>query len=156
MTLKPILRVLLVLALGCVPIWVSISGCKGNNGQDTVLATAANPSHTLRATVVLRQYFVDGKADTSPTTYVLLDKDTGKPEYDNGAEFQDSQVVVKPSQCGPLTVEWADDRLLKVICQKCGIALSAIGPHPAGMQSIRIEYEGFPERSSWETGPGAN
>ena len=152
MKFLPRLTVLALLAA----VSLASGGCKNNNRQDTVQATAANPSHTWRATVILRQYFVDGKADTSPTTYVLLDKDTGKPQYDNGVDFQDAQVVMKPSQCGPLGVEWADDHLLRVICEKCGIALSAVGPHPSAMSSIRIEYSGFPDRSSWETGSGAN
>jgi hypothetical protein len=106
--------------------------------------------------VILRQYYVDGKFDTSPTTYVLLDRDTGKPEFIKGVDFKDSQVVIKPSQCGPLRVEWVDDRTLQVICEKCGIALSAVGEHPSGVGAVRILYEGFPEMSSWETAPRRN
>jgi hypothetical protein len=131
-----------------------LCGCKDR--QDTVIASVVNPSHTYRATVLVRQYYVDGKVDTSPTTYVLLDKDSGKPDYGNGEDFADSQVVMKPSQCGPLDVQWDDDHLLKVICQKCGLALSAVGQHASGAGSVRIEYEGFPEMSSWETAPGGN
>jgi hypothetical protein len=149
--LPPWLTVLLIASFS-----LALGGCRNNDRQDTLIASAANPSHTWRATVILRQYFVDGKVDTSPTTYVLLDKDMGKPGYGNGEEFKDSQVVMKPSQCGPLNVRWTDDHLLKVVCEKCGLALTAVGPHSSGADGIRIEYEGFPDRSSWETGPGAN
>jgi len=128
-------------------------GCKVDTRQDTVLGSAASPSHTQRATIILRQYWVDGKFDTAPTTYVLLDTDTGKPEYGNGQDFKDAQVVMKPTRCGPLSVEWADDRTLKVKCEKCGLALSAVGEHATGIGATRIVYEGFPERSSWES-PG--
>jgi hypothetical protein len=150
------IRLRLVFVLIPVQVLLTVGGCKGNNRQDTVIASAANPSHTYRATIVLRQYFVEGKIDTSPTTYVLLDTDAGKPDYASGAEFKDSQVVMKPSQCGPLDVQWADDHVLKVVCEKCGIALSAVGQHAGSMGPIRIEYEGFPEMSSWETAPRAN
>ena len=135
----------------CLPF---LSGCKER--QDTVIASVANPSHTYRATVLVRQYYVDGKVDTSPTTYVLLDKDSGKSDYGNGAEFTDSQVVMKPSQCGPLDAQWVDDHLLKVICQRCGLALSAVGQHVSDVGSVQIEYDGFPEMSSWETAPASN
>jgi hypothetical protein len=149
---KPCLAIFLLLSISSF----SICGCRGNDREDTVIASAANPSHTYRATIILRQYFVDGKPDTSPTTYVLLDKDSGKPDYGNGSDFKDSQVVMKPSQCGPLNVRWKDDEDLEIICQKCGLALSAVGQHSSGIGSIRIEYAGFPEMSSWETGPSAN
>lgn len=152
MKLKPCLTILWLL----MPVPIALIGCKGNDRQDTVIATVANPSHTYRATILLRQYFVEGKVAASPTTYVLLDKDSGNSNYGNGVEFKDSQVVMKPSQCGPLGVQWSGDQVLKVICQKCGLALSAVGQHASGIGPIRIEYDGFPEMSSWETGPNAN
>jgi hypothetical protein len=55
-----------------------------------------------------------------------------------------------------LDVQWENDHLLRVICQKCGLALSAVGQHASGMDSIHIEYDGFPEMSSWETTAGSN
>jgi hypothetical protein len=143
---------LLLLASALMVLW----GCKENERRDTVIASAANPSHTYRATIILRQYFAEGKPDNSPTTFVLLDRDTGKPDYRNGEEFREDQVVIRPSQCGTLNVEWSDDQVLKVICEKCGLSLSAVGQHPRGVGSIRIDYEGFPELSSWETGSHAN
>jgi hypothetical protein len=143
-------------ALICVSLLTGVWGCRRNDRQDTVITSAANPSHTYRATIILRQYFVDGKIDTSPTTYVVLDADTGKPNYENGVEFKDSQVVMKPSQCGPMSVEWANDHMLKVICEKCGLALSGAGQHANTMGAIQVEYEGFPAVSSWESGPRAN
>lgn len=146
------LNILLFLAVSLFSVW----GCKGSDRADTVIASVANPSHTHRATIILRQYFVDGRPDTSPTTYVLLDKDSGKPDFGNGADFKESQIVMKPSQCGPLNLSWRDDQNLEVICQKCGIALSAVGQHASAVDSVRIEYEGFPELSSWETGPSSN
>jgi hypothetical protein len=39
------------------------------------MSSVANPSHTWRATILLRQYMVDGHFDGSPTTYVLMDRD---------------------------------------------------------------------------------
>jgi hypothetical protein len=145
------------LLLGAVSLLTAaLAGCHPNTRQDTLIQSLANPSRTLRATVILRQYYVDGKLDTSPTTYVLLDPYTAKPDYDNGTEFKDSQVVIKPSQCGPLSLEWVDDGTLKVICEKCGISLAAVGDHPSGVGSVRIQYEGFPEMSSWETAPHRN
>jgi hypothetical protein len=140
----------LMAAFGMV---ICLIGCKGSERQDTVIASAANPSHTLRATVILRQYYVDGKFDTSPTTYVLLDQDTGKPEFGNGQEFKPSQVVMQPSQCGPLSVDWPEENVLRITCEKCGLALSALGPHASGLGRVRIDYEGFPTLSSWETAP---
>jgi hypothetical protein len=133
-----------------------LPGCKADTRQDTVLTSAVNPSHTYRATVVLRQYYVDGKFDTAPTTYVLVDPDTGRPEYGNGEDFKDAQVVMKPTQCGPLSLKWVDDSTLKIRCEKCGLALSALGEHASGVGAVRVEYEGFPEMSSWETMPRAN
>jgi len=96
---------------------------------------------------------VDGQVNTSPTTYVLLDRNSGSFDYQPGMEFKDSQVVIKPSQCGPLSVKWIDNSALRITCEKCGLALSAVGPHPQGMGAIKIEYDGFPEMSSWETAP---
>jgi hypothetical protein len=128
-----------------------LSGCRGSQRLDTVLASVPNSNHTWRATILLRQDYVEGQFKRSPTTYVLLDKDTGAAHYENGVEFSDSQVVMKPSQCGQIKVEWIDDQALRVICDQCGLALSAIGRHADGIGAIRIEYEGFPEHSSWET-----
>jgi hypothetical protein len=148
---RPCLTILLL-----APVSITLWGCRNNDRQDTVIASAANPSHTWRATVILRQYFVDGKPDTSPTTYVLLDPDSGNPNYANGADFKDSQVALKASQCGALDVRWSQDRVLDVICKNCGLALSAVEEHSTAVGSIRVEYDGFPERSSWDPGPGAN
>lgn len=125
-------------------------GCRSGQRVDTVLNSAANSSRTFRATVLLRQYYVDGHLDNSPTTYVLLDKDTGKPDYENGMDFKESQIVMQPSQVGTLTVQWIDDQSLKITCVQCGLALSAVGPHADGVGRIRVVYEGFPETSSWE------
>lgn len=135
---------------------VATTGCYSNTHQDTLIQSRANPSHTYRATVVIRQYYVDGKFDTSPTTFVLLDPYSEKAVLDDSSDFKDFQVVIKPSQCGPLRVEWSDDRTLKIICDKCGIALSAVGQHPSGVGSVRVEYEGFPDMSSWEGAPHSN
>lgn len=142
--------VLLVLSVS-----FGLCGCRGNDHQDTLVASAANPSHTYRATILLRQGMVDGKVDTSPVTYVLVDKDTGKPRYSSHAEFKDSQIAMKAAQCGALQVRWTNDLALTVICQNCGLALSAT-QHATGVGAIRVDYEGFPERSSWEPGPGTN
>ena len=133
-----------------------LSGCRGNDYQDTLVASVANPSHTYRATILLRQGVTDGSVDTTPTTYVLVDKDTGKPRYSSHVEFKDSQIAMKATQCGALQVRWTNDLALTVTCQNCGLALSAATQHAAGVGAIRVEYEGFPERSSWEPGPGPN
>jgi len=132
---------------------LALSGCRGNQPQDTLISSVTNPDRTYRATIVLREYMADGQVNTSPTTYVLLERNSGSFDYQPGMEFKDSQVVMKPSQCGPLSVKWTDNNALKITCEKCGIALSAVGPHPQGMGPIKIEYDGFPEMSSWETGP---
>jgi hypothetical protein len=131
---------------------LGLVGCKADTRRDTVLESAANLSHTQRATVILRQYWVDGKFDTAPTTFVLLDSDRGKPDYQNGDDFPDSEVVMKPSRCGPLSIQWVDESTLKVTCEQCGLALSAVGGHVSGMGQTRIEYAGFPDASSWESG----
>jgi hypothetical protein len=132
---------------------LALSGCRGSQPQDTLISSVSNPDHTYRATIVLREYVTDGQVNTSPTTYVLLERSSGSFDYQPGVEFKDSEVVMKPSQCGPLSVKWTDNSALKITCEKCGIALSAVGPHPQGMGPIKIEYDGFPEMSSWETGP---
>ena len=131
-------------------------GCRPQDRRDVLVTSVANPSHTYRATILLRQGFVDGNVGTSPTTYVLLDEDSGKPDYPNGVEFRDSQVVMKPDRCGALELRWTEDHALSVICRNCGLALSAVGPHAGAIGPIRIEYEGFPERSSWEPGAASN
>jgi hypothetical protein len=130
---------------------LGLAGCRGQR-QDTVLSWALNPSHTWRATVVQREYFIDGHRDAAPTTYVLLDAGSGAPEYENGQEFTEAEVVMKPSRCGPLRLTWTGDESLEVRCEKCGLALSAAGRHASGVGKIRVEYAGFPERSSWEAG----
>ena len=135
---------------------VVLCGCKDNKGgqrQDTVLSSASNLSHAWRATVVLRQYLVEGHFDNSPTTYVLLDHDSGKPEYDNGEDFKDSQVVMKTARCGTLSLQWPDEDTLQITCEQCGLALSAVEEHTQGMGAIRVVYAGFPAQSSWEAGP---
>jgi len=156
MMLRPKPVALRKTALIAGSLCAALTGCHPDTRLDTLVQSAVNPSHTYRATVMLRQYYVDGKFDTTPTTYVLLHPYTATPEYGNGEDFPDSQVVIKPSQCGPLGVEWADDKTLEVICKKCGIALSAVGEHPSGVGAVRVEYEGFPEMSSWETAPRHN
>ena len=138
------------------PVLICFLSCRGNQRQDTVITSAANPSRSYRATVILRQYYVDGKFDDSPTTYVVLDKDSGAAAYANGVEFTASQVVMKPTQCGPLSVKWSGDYALTVVCEKCGLALSAVGPHADGLGPIKIQYDGFPQMSSWETAPHSN
>jgi hypothetical protein len=136
-----------------LPIVLCLWGCQGSQRQDTVVSSVTNPSGTYRATIVVREYFIDGHLDNSPTTYVLLDKNSGKPEYDGGQDFRDSEVVMKPAQCGPLSLRWDDDHTLKILCEKCGIALSAIGQHARGVGAIQVDYEGFPDMSSWEAAP---
>ncbi|MFC5864773.1 hypothetical protein ACFPT7_20865 [Acidicapsa dinghuensis] len=144
------------LAASMLPLLAILCGCRGHGRQDTVLSTASNLSQTWRATVILRGYFVDGKLDKSPATFVLLDKDSGKPNYENGQDFLDSQTVIKASDCGPLAVQWIDDSTLKVICNRCGLALSAVGQHPSLMGAVRVQYDGFPAVSSWEGGSSSN
>jgi hypothetical protein len=127
-----------------------LCGCKADTRRDSVVASVENLSHTLRATIILRQYWVDGKFDTAPTTFVLLDSDRGKPDYENGEDFPDSIVVMKPPRCGPLSLAWTDDSTIRVTCEKCGLALDAVGGHVSGIGQTRILYAGFPETSSWE------
>jgi len=136
-----------------------LPGCRDTTRHDLLLTSVANATHTLRATIIQRQYFIEGRADTGPTTYVLLDEDQGKPEYENGQEFKPSQIVIEAAQCGPLSVSWDSERALRIRCEKCGLALSALGSHPSVMGlnngSVRVVYDGFPEMSSWETAPRA-
>jgi len=145
----------LVLILAAVGL-CGLFGCKEGQRQDTVLSSVANPSRTYRATVLLRQYYSEGKLNNSPTTYVLLDRDSGSANYRHGMDFNDSQVVMSPTQCGPLTLDWAGDSLLRIRCVNCGLALSAAGQHAQGMGTIRIEYDDFPATSSWEAPAGTN
>lgn len=146
------------IALGCPLLTLlcaglSTIGCRTNQVQDTVIASTANPNHTYRATILLREYFVDGHVDNSPTTYVILDENAGKPDYEQGHEFRDSQIIMKPTRCGPLSLKWTGNSALTITCEKCGISLTALGPHAQGMGAIKIDYDGFPEVSSWETAP---
>jgi len=46
-----------------------------------------------------------------------------------------------------LTVHWTDDNALRIICEKCGLALSALGPHARSMGAVRVDYDDFPEMS---------
>ena len=142
--------ILLVLSMA-----FGLCGCRGKSHQDTLVASVANPSRTYWATILLRQGVTDGSVDTTPTTYVLVDKSTGKPHYSSYAEFKESQIAMKATQCGALEVQWMSDLALTVICQNCGLALPA-AQHATGVVAIRVDYEGFPERSSWEPGPGPN
>ena len=104
--------------------------------------------------MVQRQYFMDGRQDKAPTMYVLLERADGPPDYENGQDFERSEVVMKPERCGPLTVEWTGDLALRVKCDQCGLALAEAGRHAGTMGPVRVEYSGFPERSSWEGSPG--
>lgn len=146
--MKRYLEIVLVGIAGLV-----LPGCRGQR-QDTVLTWAESPSHTWRAAVVQREYFIDGHPDDAPTTYVLLDAADGPPNYENGQSFKESQVVMKPSRCGPLSLQWTSDTALQVTCEKCGLALAEAGRHATGMGAIRVDYVDFPERSSWEAGSG--
>jgi len=138
-------------------LMLALCGCFGNsNGGeriDTVLSSVANPDHAWRATVIERQYVVDGHFDNSPTTYVLVDRDAGKPKYENGEEFKDSHIAMKTSRCGTLSLQWPDARTLQITCEQCGLALSAVEEHTQGMGAIRIVYAEFPAQSSWEAAP---
>jgi len=149
--MKPGVRISMLLALAAV------CGCfkdlKGSERFDTVLSSVANQGHTWRATVIERQYVVDGHFDNSPTTYVLLDRDTGRPHYDNGEDFKDSHVAMKTSRCGTLSLQWPDANTLQITCEQCGLALSAVEEHTQGIGAIRIVYAGFPAQSSWEAAP---
>jgi hypothetical protein len=140
------LPLLLIFTAVSFPFW----GCRGSERIDTEISSVANPGHTYRATIVQRQYLVDGKQDSGPTTFVLLDPGYGRVRYGNGEDFNDSRVVMKPVQCGPLRLTWASDTLLKITCDGCGLALSAAGPHAGSMGPVKIEYDGFPDVSSWE------
>ena len=149
--MKAVVRISLML------IVAAFCGCfgdpKGRERIDTVMSSVANPGHAWRATVIERQYLLDGHFDNSPTTYVLVDRDAGKPKYENGEEFKDSHIAMKTSRCGPLSLQWTDDSTLQIMCEKCGLALSAVEEHTQGMGAIRIVYAGFPAQSSWEAAP---
>jgi len=132
---------------------IALTGCRGPAHRDQLVALVTNPTHTYRASVVLREYEEEGHPANSPITYVLLDQDTNSVSPDLSKDFPDSQVVMKPAQCGPLSLQWTGENDLKVICEKCGMALSAAGPYATGMGKVRIDYEGFPNVSSWETAP---
>lgn len=88
--------------------------------------------------------------DASATTYVLLEKDAGPPKYAYDQEFRAGDVVMRPSQCGPLKLEWIDDQTLRILCEKCGLALHSLGNHADKVGSVHIIYEGFPSKSFWE------
>lgn len=86
----------------------------------------------------------------SPTTYVILDKDAGWPHFSNGQDFDVAHVVMRPSQCGTLRLEWTGDQALKIICDQCGLALSSLGEHASKIGQVQIFYENFPAKSFWE------
>ena len=140
------------LVCGVLLLAMCVAGCRVVQRRDYVVSSVTNLSHTYRATVLVRSYYADLTMNRSPTTYVLLDPNHGGPGYENGMEFEDSQVLMKPTQCGPLALEWVNDGLLKVRCEKCGLSLTSVGRHAEWMDGVRIEYEGFPEVSSWEGG----
>jgi hypothetical protein len=125
-------------------------GCRGGTIRDSIDASVSNPGHTYRATAIKRHYLLDnGLEDASPTTYVLLDKDMGSPST-NGRELDPRRVVMRPSQCGPLRLEWVNDELLKIVCDHCGLAMRSIGNHADKIGTVHVIYEGFPSKSFWE------
>jgi hypothetical protein len=134
-------------------VFLVLTGCKGAESRDSVLSTVSNPSHTRRASVIQRQFVIDGRVENSPVTYVLLGDDSGAPNYPSGVDFPASDVVMKPSHCGPLSLTWNGDDNLTVVCMRCGLSLAAAGQHASQLGGTRIEYEGFPDSSSWETAP---
>jgi len=145
--------------LACFPgvlALIPLSGCHGLESRDALLSTVPSPSHTRRATIIQRQYVIDGKVENSPATYVLLSDDTGEPVYPSGVDFPAAQVVMKPAHCGPLKLTWNGDDDLIIVCDRCGLALAAVGNHANQLGKTKIEYEGFPESSSWETAPQAS
>jgi hypothetical protein len=109
--------------LSFLVVSASLLGCRYGHRNDVILSSESNPSHSLRATVVRRQYLLDnGMEDASATTYLLVDKDGGWPTYKNGQDFVQKTIVMRPSQCGPLKTIWINDHSLKVICVRCGLS----------------------------------
>lgn len=134
-------------------VLIVLSGCRGVESRDALLSTVSSPSHTRRATIIQRQYVIDGKVENSPATYVLVSDDTGEPSYPSGVDFPAAEVVMKPAHCGPLKLTWNGDDDLVIVCDRCGLALAAAGEHVNQIGKTKIEYEGFPDSSSWETAP---
>lgn len=126
-------------------------GCRYGKTHDSIEVSTPNQNHTYRATIIKRHYLLDnGMEDASPTTYVLLSKDMGAPSYKNGQEFEPGTVVMRPSQCGPLRLEWISENTLKIICEHCGLAVHSIGSHASKVESVQLVYEDFPNKSFWE------
>jgi hypothetical protein len=129
-------------------VLISLTGCKYGKTRDTILSSVPNSTHTYRATVLRREYLLDnGMTDASPTTYVLLDADKGPPTYAPNQRFNAANVVMRPSLCGPLRLEWMSDLVLRIICDKCGLALPR---HLDKVGSVSIVYEGFPDTSFYQ------
>ena len=133
-----------------------LTGCRGLDSRDILMESVSNVSHTRRATVIVRQFVIDGRVDDNPpVTYVLLGDDQGEPHYPAGVDFPEDEVVMKPVHCGRLSLEWNGDDNLLIVCERCGLSMSAIGHHATQMGITNIEYVGFPDSSSWETPPPA-
>ena len=134
-----------------------VTGCRGLDSRDILMESVTNVSHTRRASVIVRQFVIDGRVDDNPpVTYVLLSDDHGEPRYPAGVDFPEDEVVMKPVHCGRLSLEWNGDDNLMIVCERCGLSMSAIGHHAMQMGITKIEYVGFPEASSWETPPPAS
>jgi hypothetical protein len=134
----------------------AMSSCRSLDSRDILMESVANASHTRRATVIVRQFVIDGRVDDNPpVTYVLLGDDQGEPHFPAGEDFPADQVVTKPTHCGRLSLEWNGDDNLQVVCERCGLSISALGQHADQVGLTKIEYVGFPDSSSWETAPPA-
>jgi len=87
-------RMAAFVAFPTIFVLAHLCACRDTIRQDMVIPSAVNSSHAYRATVIQRQYYVDGKFDTSPTTYVILDKYSGTAKYENSLRFKESQIIM--------------------------------------------------------------
>jgi hypothetical protein len=136
---------------------VMLTACSRAERHDEVVASIGNPSGTYVASVVKRKFTDRGLVAASDVTFVLVDKSSsGSPHYENGQDFDAKFVAMSPSQCGPLQLTWVTDSLLRIKCADCGLALNALGRHANRIGTVQIVYDGFPDRSFWETSAKPN
>jgi hypothetical protein len=129
---------------------ILLAACRRAERHDEIETSLVNPSGTHRASVVKRKFTDHGMVAASDVTFVLVDKSSGPPNYANGQDFDNDIVAMSPSQCGSLQLVWVSNRLLKIKCADCGLALNAVGRHVDRIGNVQIVYEGFPDHSFWE------
>jgi hypothetical protein len=135
----------------CLALLATLISCKPFPTTNTVIVKAESPDGKLSALLVDRFYHA---ARISDGFFLIVISSTRNADEAVNAQNIGESAALVATRADKVQLRWQDNETLVAICDSCGLEAIDISKELDRIESTKIVYQGFPDRTAYSRTSG--